>query len=227
MWKATIFFLVLSLGTIAQDSAKVRFYIKGSEEIFLRINDRIIMNQNTAMLSVGTNTLEIYSPKYQPFSEDLIIESTDSIAYVRKLKLDHEFTAYLSAKETYKRKVFWSRTAPLALAGLGVIIMPIMLVERGPRHEEFVKNKFLYDNGAITKETYTNAANQYTTVNTLFITGAAFALGGAAIHLLLRNRIKELEKPVYRQQNPFTLDYFQLSMNQGTVVPQMGMSWKF
>ena len=227
MWKLTAFLLLIALGTKAQDSAKVRFYIKGSEEIFLRINDRIIMNQNTLSLPVGNNKIEIYSPKYQPFSDDLVIEKPDSMAYVRKLKLDHEFTAYLSAKETYKRAVFWNRTAPLSLAGIGLIIAPIMCFERGPRHEEFVKNKFLYDNCAVTKETYTNALNQYSTVNTVFFTGVALAIGGTAIHLLLRKKTRNMEKPKYRQQNPFTLDYFELSMKQGAVVPQVGMSWNF
>lgn len=229
MKMAVSLLLVLSccLASYAQDSTKVKFLVKGSEVYYVRVDGVLQPVKNIHSVSKGSHEIEIWSPKYQLYKDQLETGKLDSTNYVALLKIDPSYVAYIAQREEYKRDVFLMRTAPVLLASFSTATAPILYLLRRNKHEELIKNEFYVRYNAVSSDVLNNTRNQYNLYSGAFFTAVGGAVGGTALFLLLRKTAKELEAPVFRQQNPFTLEYFQLSMNEFNRSPQVGLTLNF
>ncbi|GEM_PF-392666 len=226
--KQLFLFLLLALslsGLKAQDSSKVRFYVRAGDVYYIRHNDRVLPLSNVQMLPPGEQRIEIWSPKYRMFDTTISVPSNDSINVVAKLKLDGDFRTYRYQQENYKRQRFWMGSAPATLFCLSTITTLALYSPLRNSNEERVKENFSQEFGAV--DVSSGGGRRFALNSTLMITSVTAQVVGAIWFLALRPKLKSLEKPTYRQQNPFTLDYFEITYNQQHQVPQAGMTFKF
>ena len=220
-------FLTLGLDLCAQDSAKVRFYIKGSADIFLQVNGKLLPYSNAHVLPVGTHDLQIWSPMYTLFDGKIEVPAKDSISFYQELKKDPAYISHQFAMDDYKRRVFIGKTAPLLVSITGAALTPLLHFSRKRWHEEKVIAEFQDEYYASDQAGVESITARYNTTNTLYFTSIGLAVGGLATHLILRKWVNNLEKPVYRQTNPFTLEAFEVSWNSQVNSPQAGVTIQF
>lgn len=223
-----IFLLLVSFyESFSQDSSTVRFYVRGSESFYIRLNGELLPTNNIYKLAQGEFDVEIWSPQYLIHTGKLDVTEKQEISYVAELKPDPKYWDYIVAKENYKQKVFAYRTLPILLVGLGGISAPIFLSNTKNKHEDYVKANFNTVNGALSTSTTNDLKRQYRSSQSLAI-GALSCVGiGALAYVAFTKKVKGLERPTYKQQNPFTLDYFNLSYNNIQNIPQATLSLRF
>lgn len=228
MKKLLFIALTFFCGTVvySQDSASVRFYVKGSETFYIQYNNNTLPLNNVHKMPVGESNLRIWSPKYLETQSKIVVPDTNPMKFYAELKPDPEYWAYLVKKERYDRKVFTGKTLPAMIGTLGTVAAPIFLVTTRNKHEEVVKSEFLAQ-FALSENTANERRSEYNLNRTLLTTSAALAVGGWLTYFILRKKVNNIEKPVYKQQNPFTLEYFEISMNQMNNAPQVGLTLNF
>jgi hypothetical protein len=206
--------LLFSLNAVAQDSTKVRFFVKGGEKYFVRIDGELQPQTNILSVAKGTHEVEIWSFKKRAYRGKLETGNLDSTNFFAELLPSPEYVSYLRENDNYKRKLFFAKTAPFIITGISAIALPFVTVRRFDKHEELVQNQFLFDRQQITSETMDNTKLQYNVVNTLFYVSAIGTVVGSASFFLLRPYANKLMPPTFKQQNPFTLEYMNLTYNQ-------------
>lgn len=228
--KNLILSTIIVLGSIiclAQDSVDVRFYVKGSDVFYVKLNGVLQPLKNSQRVKRGIYDVEIWSPKYLVHTGKLDATKETNISYVAELEGDPKFVDYLVEKEDYKKKVLGMRTLPALIGGLGLITTPILFARTKTSHEAYVISDFRTDFGASTAQTTEELQRQYNTNrNLLFSSLGLFAIGTSSF-FLLRKKVSELHTPLYRQKNPFTLDYFEMSFNDQLNAPQFGFQFTF
>jgi hypothetical protein len=221
-----LFFLVIAGAAQAQENTKVRFYVKGSAEYFIKLNGELLPSRNTQMIAPGEHEIEIWSPMHLTYNGKLVVPEKDSISYYQELEKDPKYIAYLFENDKYKRKLLFGRTMPVMAAGLGVIGSPIFYTLRKRDHETLVierfKSSYFADqNGADI------AQSRYNVTNALFFTSVGLAVGGAITYYFLNRKLRETTKPKYKQLNPFTLEQFEISYHPLLQTPQAGFTLSF
>lgn len=211
----------------AQDSTTVRFLVKGGDKYFIRLDGELQPQTNILKIEQGTHELEVWSFKSDLYKGKLETGKLDSTNFLVALKQSSEFSAYLAQKEQFKRDLFWSRTAPVALAGLSAAVIPFAYFSRKNKHEDLVKNEFYDQFGQIPSATIDNSRLRYKTANVLFMVASAGFVVGTSSFFLLRKKSNALNPPVFRQQNPFTLEYIELTMNHSIKAPELGLVLNF
>lgn len=219
--------LLVSINTVAQDSTKVRFFVKGGEKYFVRIDGELQPQTNIFNVSQGTHEVEIWSFKKRTYKGTLETGNLDSTNFFAELLPSPEYVAYVRNTDTYKRKLFFAKTAPFIITGVSVAALPFVTIQRFNKHEELVQNQFLFDRQQITSETMDNTKLQYNVVNTLFYVSAIGTVVGSASFFLLRPYANKLMPPTFKQQNPFTLEYMNLTYNQQIQSPEFGLTLSF
>jgi hypothetical protein len=229
MKKGLFIFLLLGscFASLSQDSSLVRFYVRGSESFYIRLNGELLPNNNIHKLAKGEYDVEIWSPQYLTHTGKLDVSGKQDVSYVAELVPDPKHWEYLVAKENYKKKVFAYRTLPILLVGLGGLSAPIFLSNAKNKHEDYVKANFNPLTGELTAKTTEDLKRQYRTSQSLTIGALSFVGIGAVAYVAFTKKIKGLERPKYQQQNPFTLEYFNLSYNNIQNVPQATLSLRF
>lgn len=224
---ATSIWLLVTLTGMAQDSTKVRFFVRGSDVYYVELDGKLLPLGNVHTVSRGSHHVRIWSPKYEVFTGKLETGNLDSTNYVAIMKVSPLFTDYIAEREVYKRKVFYMRTAPVFVAGVSAAALPFLYYWRRAKHEELVREQFYARYNSAQRSSADEKNTQYVVRSGLFYTALGGAIAGTGIYLLLRNRVKALNEPVFRQQNPFTLEYFELSLNHYTKSPQIGLGLAF
>lgn len=226
--KYLAFLLTLfSLSAFAQDSTKVRLFVKGGEQYFVRINGELQEQTNILTVASGSHDIEIWSFKKRLFKDKLETGKLDSTNYFAELKLSSEYVGFLQETDQYKRKLFFAKTAPFLITGVSLIALPFTLSGRINKHEELVQNTFLNNRNQVPDKTLENTQLQYNTVNTLFFVCAAGAILGGASFFLLKPYAHKLTPPAFKQQNPFTFEYLKLTYNRTIQSPEFGLTFNF
>lgn len=228
--KNTFFILLAFIGFgqafMAQsDSTKIRFMVKGSDVYYVRFNGRVLPLSNIHTFPPGKHKIEIWSPKYKPYTTQLDIPAGDSINLIAELKLDDSFREYQYELNEYKKKQFWYGTAPVALFCISSISTAVLYGPLRNANEDRVKEIFQNDfSGGVSSEEAQRAYQiRSTSMAVSVLTQAVSVVWFAA----LRKKMKSLEKPIYRQQNPFTLDYFEITYDQNIRAPKAGLTLTF
>ena len=212
---------------LSQDSTKVRFYIKGSSEFHIKIDNELLPLKNTQKITPGMHDIEIWSPMHKVFRGTIDVPARDSIAYFKELKKDPAYVDYLFKEDEYKQKILVGRTLPLFGAFVGAAMTPFTHVLRKRWHEEMVISDFNQQYIGTGQSGNENIARRYGAINSAYFVGIGMFVGGIATHLALRNWVKELEKPVYQQENPFTLELFEIGYSPINQRPTVGATITF
>lgn len=213
-----------TLGLSAQDSTKVRFYVKGSGAVFIKLDGELLPVSNIQKITPGEHAIEVWSPTYKLHKSTLTVPEKDSVGHYLELKQDPAYTEYLFAQDAYKQKLFIRRTAPIMLAGAGVVAFPFLHFIRKNVHETRVQEDFKAQYFRVSSE---SAKARYNTVNALYFGSIGAAVLGTGVYFLLRDNVKKLQRPVYLQKNPFTLENFRLSYNSINSAPELGFDLSF
>ena len=192
-----LFCLLFSAASLAQDSTKVRFYVKGSADFWIKLDGELLPLSNVQMITPGTHDIEIWSPMYVKHTGKLTVPAEDSISYYQELKKDKAYIAYLFDMDSYRRKVFLGRTAPLVTALAGAVASPIFYFGRKSWHEKTVKEDFKFEYFSSNASGADNVRTRYQTANALFFTSLGMVAGGLASYGLLQRWVKNLEKPIF------------------------------
>ncbi|GAB4377814.1 MAG: hypothetical protein Kow0075_06940 [Salibacteraceae bacterium] len=204
--------LVFTACIHAQDSTKVRFMVRGSETYYVRIDGRLMPVGNVFTVGRGQHTVEVYSPKYLVHKQEFNTGNVDSTNLVILLNPDPAYVSYVAARESYKREVFFKKTAPFTLALIGALVSPVAVYKHVQLHEQLVKNKFYAQYGIVNAATLNNIQSRVNLYTGLIgFSGMAF-IGGVAFYLANQKAVKSLDKPVYKQLNPFTGERIEISM---------------
>lgn len=212
---------------LAQDSTKVRFFVKGSDIYHIELDGKLLPVGHIQTVSRGTHQVRIWSPKYELHQGKLETGNLDSTNHVVMLKVDPSYTKYIAERETYKKDIFLMKTAPIFVAGLSAASLPFLYYWRKNKHEEMVREQFYARYNNAQNSSAAEKERQYQVRSALFYTAAGGVVVGTGLYLLFRNKVKALEEPVFRQQNPFTLEYFEISMNAINRSPQVGLTLAF
>ncbi len=215
---------VLSVSLSAQDSTKVRFFINGGSSVFIKLDGEILPVSNFQNIVPGEHRIEVWSPTYKLYKSKITIPEKDSVGHYIELKPDPAFIDYQFAMDEHKQKIFMRRTAPLMLAGAGLVALPFLHVFRKNQHEILVQENFKSEYFRVSSE---SAESRYNTVNALYFGSIGAAVLGTGLYFALRNNVKSLKKPVYNQKNPFTLENFRISLNQINRAPEIGLQLSF
>mgnify|MGYP001187410514 CR=1 FL=1 len=216
---------VIHLSLVAQEKTKVRLYVKGSSDYFIRLDGEMLPHTNLQLIEPGEHTLEVWSPMHLLHTGKIDVPQKDSISYYQKLERDPEYVKYLFDTDAFKRKMLFGKTLPLMASGAGMVGAPIFYFLRKRDHEVLVKENFKSDYNI--GGDLDNAQSRYAISNGLFFTSVGFAVGGAVTYFILRNKLNNTEKPNYKQKNPFTLEDFELSYHPLTGTPQAGVTLRF
>jgi len=219
--------LLFSAAGLAQDSTKVRFYVKGSSDFWIKLDGELLPLSNIQMISRGTHDIEIWSPMHLKYIGEITVLAADSMSFYQELKKDQEYIAYLFEMDKYKRKVFLGRTAPLFAAFAGAVAAPIFFFARKNWHEKTVIEDFKFEYFSSNASGADNIRARYQTTNALFFTSLGMVAGGLTSYALLQRWVKNLKKPVYRQLNPFTVETFEIGFHPVTGTPQVGLTLNF
>jgi len=212
---------------VAQDSTKVRFYVKGSSDFWIKLDGELLPVRNVQMITPGLHDIEIWSPMHKKYKGTIEVPVKDSISYYQELKKDPEYIQYLIQTDEYKRKVFIGKTAPLFLAFSGAVASPFLHSMRKRWHEESIKENFKSQYFSSNVTGAENVTRRYNTVNAAFFTSLGLTGSGLIAYYFTRKWVEKLDKPVYRQQNPFTVEMFELGMNPVTNTPVVGLTLNF
>ena len=219
---------VLSLPSFwlgAQDSSVVRFYVKGSDVYYIRFEDRVLPLSNIQRFPSGDHEIEIWSPRYQLYQTSISVPSKDSISLVAELDMHDDYRVYLLQMDDYKRNQFWMGTAPVVLFCLSTIGTTILYSPLKRANENRVKEEF--SNRFSPGAQRTESQDSFNRLAAGMGVSVGAQVASAIWFFALRNKLKSLEKPVYRQQNPFTLDYFEITYNPELNAPQAGLTLRF
>jgi hypothetical protein len=219
-----LFMLAMSFGLKAQDLTKVRFFINGGSSVFIKLDGEILPVSNVQSIAPGEHKIEVWSPTYTLYKSKITIPEKDSVGHYIELKPDKAYIEHQFAMDDYKQKVFMRKTAPLMLAGAGVLAFPFLHISRKNMHEELIKENFKSQYFRVSAE---SAESRYNTMNALYFGSIGAAVLGTGLYFALRNNVKSLKKPVYIQQNPFTLEDFRLSLNEINHAPEIGLQLSF
>lgn len=219
--------ILFPLVLFGQDSTKVRFYIKGSSEFHIKLDNQLMPLKNTQNITPGLHDIEIWSPMHKLFRGTIDVPAKDSIAFFKELKKDPAYIDYLFRDEDYKRKVFFGRTLPLFAAISGAAFTPLTHILRKRWHEELVISDFNQQYIGNAQSGNENIARRYAVSNLAFYTSVGVAVGGLVSHFLLRDWVKELEKPKYQQENPFTMELFEIGYSPVNQSPTIGATITF
>lgn len=218
-------FLPLLLITItstlqAQDSTRVKFVVRGSDVYFIKIDGELQPTKNIHTISRGRHQIEIWSPKYEKFAGTLETGNLDSTHFLAVMKLDPAYLAHLQKIDDYSRHVFFKRNLPAVTFTVCAIATPVIHQWRLNAHEDFVKVRFL---GYKEHESIT----RYHRINALYFTSIGLGVLSASVFTAFRRDIRNRNMPHFQQQNPFTLEYIDVSMNPVLHTPQAGIHIKF
>lgn len=222
-----IFAFFMWSSIFAQDSTTVRFLVKGGDRYYIRLNGELQPQTNILKVEQGKHALEVWSFKNDLYKGVLETGRIDSTNFLVVLKQSSEFNSYLAQRESYKKKLFLTKTGPALLAGVSAVALPFTYISRKNRHAELVKNEFYDQFGQIPQSTIDNSRVQYAASNVMFMVASAGFVVGTSSFFLLRKRSKALAPPVFRQQNPFTLEYLEISMNSLVKTPEFTMVLNF
>lgn len=210
----TLLFFLWASYACAQDSSTVRLLIKGvSEGYFIAIDGKLKESQSEFKLAQGTHDLQVWSPRYDLYRGTIETGKTTSTTKMVELQTSDSYRIFLAQREDYKRRVFFMRTAPVLVGAISMAALPALHIARLNKHEALVKSRFFSGLGQVGQEATNHVAAQYHTVNALFFTALAGAVCGTGAFFLFHKKVKSLTPPVFRQQNPFTLEYIELTMN--------------
>ena len=218
---------LFSFSAFSQDSTRVRLFVKGGEQYFVRIDGELQPQTNIITVSQGSHDIEIWSFKQKLFKDNLETGKLESTNFFAELTPSSEYVGYLQRTDQYKRKLFFAKTAPFLITGISLAALPFTTMGRINKHEELVQNTFLNDRNQVPDETLENTQLQYNAVNTLFFISAAGALIGGVSFFLLKPVAKKLTTPAFKQQNPFTLEIMQLTYNRSIQSPEFGLTLHF
>ncbi|GAB5539848.1 MAG: hypothetical protein Salg2KO_19510 [Salibacteraceae bacterium] len=229
--RTTILFLTLffcaTVCAVAQDSTVVRFFVKGGEQYRITIDGELQPLTNKVIVSKGTHKVEIWSFKYEKHTGKIETGKLDSTNYFAELRVSPEFTAYLSEKDLYKRKLFTYKTAPFLISAASIIALPITFYGMKEKHEQLVQDRFYDQYDQVTQASLENTQAQYSLRTTLFVVSVVGAAAGTAGLIFLKPKAALLKEPIFKQQNPFTLEYMNLSYNPYINSPELGLTLRF
>ena len=217
----------IAVSAVAQDLTKVRFYVRGSSDFYLRLDGELLPKRNVQLIAPGKHTLEVWSPMFIVHEGEIDVPNKDSVNHYQELSKDPDYIGYLFEMDKYKRKIFLGRTAPLLLGLSGLAASSYLYFARKRWHETYVISQFEFDYYASDKAGLDNNRRRYNAVNASFFTSVGVAVGGAASYFLLRKWVNNLEKPTYKQQNPFTLEFFEVSYQPLYNAPLVGLKLAF
>jgi hypothetical protein len=223
---ATLFLLAIN-GLSQSDSTMVRFFVKGGDQYRVRIDDELMPKTNKFRLAKGSHKVEIWSFKHDIHKGTLETGDLDSTNYFADLKVSASYNSYLAKRDDYKRKVFFYKTAPILLSGVSLIALPVTFYGMKEKHEELTQNEFLDRYGQTTSASLDNTTLQYNTRVTLFAASIAGSVAGLLGVFILGLKADALVEPIFRQQNPFTLEYMDLSYNPQINRPVVGVTLRF
>lgn len=219
--------MTMTAAAVAQDLTKVRFYIKGSTEYFVRLDGLQLPVSNVQEIAPGEHRIEIWSPRYELFTGNINVPQKDSISYYRELQFTEEYKAHMVAREAYKKEVFRKKTLPLSMAGLGLGSAPLLWILRKNAHEAYVKESFKSEYFNVNEENVAARKREFILSSVGLFSAAGAAIGGSLIYWIMREKIESLEKPIFKHQNPFTMEMFELSYNPYLKSPEMGIKLTF
>ncbi|MEZ4722745.1 MAG: hypothetical protein R2813_12790 [Flavobacteriales bacterium] len=212
-WATLLLFLFAYAGN-AQDSSNVRLLVKGvSDQYFISINGTLEKNKSVFRLPQGTHDIQVWSPRYELYTGKIETGTTETTTKLVELKPSTDYMAFIAARESYKKQLLLKRTAPFLVGTVSIVSLPFLYVMRLNKHEELVQSEFYTQFGQITQGTTDNTAAQYRSRNVLFFTAVATAATSTGLFLAFRKQVKNLKPPTFRQQNPFTLEYFDFSLS--------------
>jgi hypothetical protein len=220
-------FVALCNSAIAQDSTTVRFLVKGGEKYFIRLDGKLLPQTNIHTVSQEPHTLEVWSPKCDMYIGKMETGNLKETNHLVELKQSGSYTSFLADRENYKKQLFFKRTAPFFIGILSLSTLPITAHFRSLKHEELIRNEFYEKYKVIPSSTLQNTQLQYASLNALFFTSVIAAAASTAAFIGFRKQIKKLTPPVFRQQNPFTLEYIELTMNPMHPSPVGGVVLNF
>jgi len=216
--------LSLSLNINGQELTKVRFFVNGGSAVFMRLEGELLPVSNVQSITPGVHRIEVWSPTFALYKSKINIPEKDSIGHYIELKPDKDYVEYQFELDNFKQKVFMRNTAPLMLAGAGILAFPFLHVARKNLHEDLVKENFKSQYFRVSSE---SAETRYNSINGLYFGSIGAAVLGTGLYLALRKNVKALQKPVYIQKNPFTLEDFRLSLNEINRAPEIGLQLSF
>lgn len=209
------------------DSTVVRLLIKGGERYSVLIDGELQPATNFITVSRGGHDITIWSFKHEVYKGQLETGQLDSTSFYAELKRDDAYIAYIFEKDRYKRQLFFQRTGPFLLGASGLVTLPFTQLMRTNSHEQLVKDEFYHRFSQVNQSTLDNSQRRYQINNAMFFASAGAAIIGTGAFLLLRKRVKALKAPEYRQQNPFTMEWFELGYHPSIQSPVMGLSMRF
>lgn len=211
----------------AQDSISVRFFIKGGDEFYIKANNEILPLSNIQKFVKGTYDIEIFSPTYLIHTGILEVKEDSEAVYFAILETDPEFKTFLKGREKYKRKVFALRTLPVLIGGAGLVTSSLFFIKSKSTHQNFVIESFKAENEISTGGSLNDLEKQYLLDRNLIYASAGVAFVGLTTFLILNKKSQSIKRPVYRQKNPFTLEYFDMTFNRQFNTPQAGLHFTF
>lgn len=211
----------------AQDSTYVKFLVKAGSSYFVRINGQLQPQQLYHRMARGANQVEIWAPKFNTYTTVFETGKTDTTSLLAVLKTAPEWASFLSQKQAYQQKIFAMRTLPFTLAVAGLVTAPFFAYAMSQRHETLVISELKYRYAAITLGTLDEHQRQHSRMRNAAIASTATATLGTAAFLLFRKQVSQLQKPVFRQQNPFTLDFIQITAQNEQLNISAGLSHRF
>jgi len=218
------FYFLISVLAKAQDSTKVRFLVKGGDVYYIRLDGYVLPMTNVHTMARGKHQVEIWSPKFDLFARELETGNLDSTNFAAILEPAASYTSFVAEREKYKTDLFWKRTVPVVAGLAGIVSLPFTYNYFLNSHSNLVLQEFLeiYGNSNVD-----NAQKQYRTSSVLFGSSLVCAAIGTSAFLFFRAKVREMQHPVYRQQNPFTLEMIELTYNQQYQIPEARLALRF
>lgn len=228
MKNGLLLFIALGIqaAIFAQDSTLVRWYIKGGETFFIRLNGELLPENNVHKIAQGNYKVEIYSPTFKLHTGDFSTDNKLQINYVAEMQFDDAYRDYLSAYEGYKKRILARQTLPALAGTLGIISAPIFYFKAKSSHEAYIKQRFL-NNYLPLEQSTQELKSRYITNQSMFAITGALAATGISTFFLMRKKTSALKKPIYRQENPFTLEQFRIGYLIENNSPLMGLTLNF
>lgn len=229
--------LLVLLGevSIAQDMGKVVFAIS-PDHALIKVDTMIIsVGQKPKPFSVslpeGAYPLQIWAPG-MVLQEETINVMADSITFItRGLKeLTPEFEAYKAKLEKYESKQFAKFGKSALILGGDILITAVVWGTGADAKEKAEEAKKGYESELspealrLHREAYEKYKKQYETFN-WGIPVTLLAYGVSTYFIIKINKVKH-EKPVFQEDNPFTLKQIGLDVDQFANL-KLKMSFEF
>ena len=235
--------------SFSQEDQRVSFQIRPPGSSFLKI-DTVLLDVSTlgtpffVELSPGTYQIEIWAPKYNVFYDTLIVDSETNRYAVSLTDYSETYLEYDKKIKDYRLK---QSTKVLITSGLVLanVLGAFYVYDRGEIEEllalqedaEFLKtihgnsigialiqeSRSQYE--AIQSEHNDRRRSLYNKRRIGIPVLVATSLTSAwFIQKVIR---KKFEKPIYQDQNPFTLENIQLGVENNTGSVQLGLQFTF